>query len=281
MQLSLFDLHCDTAYRMLNEHQPLSDNFFCVSLKEARNFDRYYQVMALWTDQRLEDEQGWHVALQMLSNLKNDPMIKAGQAQLCVSCPSTKEAKAPVLMLSLEDARILNGNLDRVDELYRLGVRIFTPLWRGNSCIGGAHDTDHGLTEFGKATLCRALSRGMIPDISHASCPAAEEILTLAETYGVPVIASHSNAFGVCPVSRNLSDDKIGKIVKSGGVIGLNLHRYFLRADGDATLDDILLHIDYFLDRGAENALCLGADMDGGEMPKEIPSLSYLPLLAE
>lgn len=281
MQLSLFDLHCDTACRMLNEHQPLSENSFCVSLKQAKDFHRYYQIMALWTSHHLDDEHGWNEALRMLSNLKNDPSILANQAQLCSACPATEDIKVPVLMLSVEDARILNGKTDRVNELYRLGVRIITPLWSGVSCIGGAHDTGVGLTDFGKAALCRALSLGMIPDISHASRRSAQEIFTLAQSYGIPVIASHSNAFGVCPVSRNLSDRQIGEIVKNGGIIGLNLHRYFLREDGEATLTDVLLHIDYFLNHGAEKSLCIGADMDGGDMPKEIPSLFHLSLLAE
>ncbi|MBQ8415618.1 MAG: membrane dipeptidase, partial [Clostridia bacterium] len=52
-------------------------------------------------------------------------------------------------------------------------------------------------------------------------------------------------------------------------------------ADCDATLDDILLHIDYLLEKGAEKVLCIGADMDGGEMPSQIPSLSHLPILTE
>lgn len=281
MRLSLFDLHCDTAYRMQSEHQGLLDNSFSVSLRQAEAFDHYYQIMALWISDRLEDEEGWNAMLQMLSNLQKDRSVQEKRALLCSACPPVSETRAPVLMLSLEDARILGGHVERVDRLFDLGIRIITPLWRGCSCIGGAHDTSLGLTEFGKQAIRRALSRGMILDISHASHRSAEEILDLGKSLERPVIASHSNAYAICPVSRNLCDTHIKRIIESDGIIGINLHRYFLRADGNATLDDILLHIDYLLEKGAEKALCIGADMDGGEMPSQIPSLSHLPILAE
>ena len=59
MELSLFDLHCDTPYLMLRNSQPLFSNNLAVSLENARDFKRYTQVMALWTDNELTNEEGW------------------------------------------------------------------------------------------------------------------------------------------------------------------------------------------------------------------------------
>ena len=128
-------------------------------------------------------------------------------------------------------------------------------LWRGA----------HGAS---RAKLCiTALERGIVFEISAA--------------YNKPVIASHSNAYAICPVSRNLQDWQIDAIIASGGIIGINLFRLFLEENGEATLDSILRHIEYFLSRGAENTIAFGCDMDGADLPDDIPNLSHLDRVAE
>lgn len=277
--LSLFDLHCDTALRMLEENQPLAENGFAVSLKKAAPFTQYVQVMALFTDPGFSDAEGWVHLRSMLHNLQNDPAVRSGAAGLGTVCP--ERAPGVSLLLGIEDARVLEHHPERMDELWDMGVRIFTPLWRGVTCIGGAHDTEVGLSDFGELAVRRALELGMLPDISHASAASADEIFDLAAEYRRPVIASHSNAYAVCPVSRNLRDGQIRAIVDCGGLIGLNLYTAFLAADRPATAEDVVRHADYFLSQGAENALALGGDMDGAELPADLPDLAALPTLAE
>lgn len=277
--LSLFDLHCDTALRMLEESQPITDNGFAVSLKKASAFAQYIQVMALFTDPRLSDADGWLRLKEAVRNLQSDPAVRSGTVGLTAVCP--ERADGISLLLGIEDARVLDHHPERVDELYDMGVRIFTPLWKGETCIGGAHDTTAGLTDFGELALRRALELGMIPDISHASEASAEEMFDLAAEYRRPIIASHSDAYAVCPVSRNLRDGQIRAIVDCGGLIGLNLYTAFLADDRPATVPDVLRHAEYFLEHGAEKALALGCDMDGAELPADLHDLSMLPNLAE
>lgn len=279
MKLSVFDLHCDTAYEMLQKKQPLTKNSLAVSLEHAKDFEQYVQVMALWTDASLSDEDGWKQALAMRENLLRDEALQAHTAELCTSCPPV--AKGRHLLLAVEDARILAGKEERVDELYRLGVRILTLLWKGDTCIGGSHDTTHGLTAFGKAALYRALRLGMLPDISHASVASAEDTFAIAEELHRPVIASHSNAYTVCPVSRNLRDEQIKRIIQSDGVIGINLFPAFLREGTNITSDALFPHIDHFLSMGASEHLCIGGDLDGAPLPKDLHDLSSYHLLAE
>lgn len=280
MHLSLFDLHADTACKMYEDGEPLFDNSLAVSLIRAQKYARYIQVMALWTPPEYGDEEGYFRLLKMVENLKNDTSISKGKATLCSVCPS-RESAIPSLMLSLEDARILNGHIERVGEIAAMGVRSVIPLWSGESCIGGAHNTNIGLTDFGKCAAKEMLSCDMLLDISHASEASSNDIFDLSATYGKPVIASHSNAYPICPVSRNLRNWQTSAILASGGIIGINLYRCFLEKNGEATLDSILRHIDHFLSHGAENALCLGCDMDGADMPDAIPDLACLSRLAE
>ena len=280
MQLSLFDLHCDTALRMLSHKKPLYDNPFAVSLTKAKDYKHYVQVMALFTPHTLSDEDGWMNMIRVHENLYADDVIKSNRAQIRTKFP-TELSVTPTLLLSIEDARILNCDVSRVDRLYQMGIRIITPLWSGVTCIGGAHDTTEGLTEFGTIALQRALSLGMIPDVSHASERSAEKIFDLAAQATIPVIASHSNAYAPCPVSRNLRNGQIKRILESGGLIGINLYTRFLREDGNADVLDVLRHIDHFLSQDAQNALCLGCDMDGAELPDDLSDVSKLPRIAE
>ena len=279
MKLSLFDLHCDTAFEMLRASQPLTSNTLAVSLEHARVFERYTQVMAHWIPFSLDDEAGWQHFHAMLDNLRRDPALQENRARIVTRFD--KMSDTPTLLLALEDARILAGDLSRVDRLFNEGVRILTPLWRGETCIGGSHDTDSGLTNFGRAAIERAIRLGMIPDVSHASVASAEEIFDIAEREKRPVIASHSDAFSVCPVSRNLRDDQVAKILRSDGIIGLNLYKEFLTSAPTATSLDVFPHIEHFLALGAADALCLGGDMDGCDLPPDVQNLSELPKLAE
>ena len=280
MNLSLFDLHADTAWAMYQTNAPLESNSLAVSLEKAKYYNRYIQVMALWTSPDLNNEDGYLRLLEMVKNLKNDPALISGKAELCTSCPARTADKAS-LLFSIEDARILNSRIERVEEIAKLGVRSIIPMWAGETCIGGSHDTNVGLTSFGKLAIKKMLDLNMILDISHASVLSSKDIFELSAAHSKPVIASHSNAHTVCPVSRNLLDWQIDAIVASGGIIGINLYHAFLETDGKATLDSILRHIEHFLSLGAQNALCLGCDMDGADLLYDIPDVSYLYRIAE
>lgn len=280
MSLSLFDLHADTAWAMYRTKEPLESNSLAISLEKANKYSRYIQVMALWTSPDLNNEEGYARLFEMVDNLKDDAALKNGEAELLSSCPPRTSEK-PTLLFSLEDARILNGHLERVEKIANLGVKSIIPLWAGETCIGGSHDTNVGLTAFGKLAAKEMLDRGIILDISHASIPSSEDIFELSAAHCKPVIASHSNAHAICPVSRNLLDWQIDAIIASGGIIGINLYHAFLKKDGIATLDSILSHIEHFLSRGAENALSLGCDMDGADLLADIPDISYLDRIAE
>ena len=92
-------------------------------------------------------------------------------------------------------------------------------------------------------------------------------------------MASHSNAFDLCPVSRNLQRSQIRDILSLGAVIGINLYVHFLSSTHTASREDVLRHVEYFLEQGCEDALCFGSDMDGAELPADIPNLGAIPAL--
>ena len=119
MKFPVFDLHCDTAFRMLKESQPLWNNQFSVSLESAEKFKHYTQVMALWTDDHLDDESGWSQMLAMRQHLINDVAILKGCAKISVRYTDTE---VPQLFLSVEDARILAGGTAAITDAGMTGA---------------------------------------------------------------------------------------------------------------------------------------------------------------
>ena len=277
MELSLFDLHCDTATALLRDGASLYDNNCHVSLKKAADFSGYRQIMAIWSDKELDDEQAFERFVRVADYIRTQ--LKTNSFPLLENAASLPSRGA---FLAVEDARILGGNIQRLNILYEYGVRFLTPVWGGESCIGGAHDTSVGLTPFGKQTVNACFSLGIVPDVSHASQKTAWEIFELATQNGRPVIASHSNAYSITPHTRNLTDDQFMTIQKLGGIVGICLCPAHLNTNPDAAdIDSILKHIEHFYSLGGEDCLCLGCDLDGTSLPIGFSSLKDVSCIAD
>ena len=152
------------------------------------------------------------------------------------------------LILGLQNARILGDHLERIDEFYQSGVRIFALTHMGHNDYAdssrpvfireqGRHEPteEHGgLSDLGRAAIKRINELGAIVDISQLSQNAALEVIRLSTA---PVIASHSNARGLTDVSRNLSDEELDLLGETGGVIHVTPFRGYLYDSKDAELD--------------------------------------------
>lgn len=65
----------------------------------------------------------------------------------------------------------------------------------------------------------------MVMDVSHLNDKCFWGVIDLAQG---PIIASHSNARSVCPAMRNLTDDMLKAIAKTGCLVGRNSMREFI-----------------------------------------------------
>ncbi len=279
MRPKLFDLHCDTATALFPHRQSLKSNKKHISLDKASLFPSYRQIMAIWSDNALDDNEAFEKFLAITNFLQAELSQKELGFPLLTSGDPLPSRGA---FLAVEDARILCGIPERLSVLYECGVRFLTLVWGGKSCIGGAHDTNVGLTLFGKQTVKDCFTLGIVPDLSHASGKTIAESLELAKEYKKPVIASHSNSFSVCPHSRNLTDAQFLSIKKSGGIIGICLCPSHLTKEREtANVDSILKHIEHFYALGGEDHLALGCDLDGTDLPHGFSSITDLILIAE
>ena len=281
--MKLFDLHCDTATRIYYEKQPLAENDFHVSLGKAGIYEKYIQLTAVYTSQDISDEDGWRQFWDVRDNLfreaeKNGVKIITNARELEEF--NNSDGKT-AFILTVEDARILGGKIGRVKELYDAGVRVITPLWGGETVIGGSHDTQGGLTDFGREAVGEMLSLGIIPDISHASFASADEIIGMCESAGKVAFASHSDAYSVNPHTRNLTDDRFMRIARRGGIAGVNLCRLHLtKTPETASIDDVCANILHYKNLSPASVAC-GCDLDGTDLPDGIDDVSCLPKITD
>lgn len=258
----LFDLHCDTPYRMFREKLELCDTRLDVNSRSFSDFDGFTQISAVWSDSKRTGEQNYsdffEIAENYFSQIKKYGIILCkNRNDLHLSCPKT--------ILSVEGGELLCGKLSRLSVLYTNGVRILTPLWRGESDIGGGYDTEKGLTLFGRALVSECERLGVVIDTSHMSERAFWDTLELTEK---PFIVSHSNSKSICPHPRNITDDQLRAVLKRGGIVGINFYpphlaESFNEQTPDRYINAICRHIMHFLDIGGEKTLALGADRDG------------------
>ena len=269
-KIPLFDLHCDTLLELFRKNEDIYDNNLHISLKKAENFSPYVQILAVWSDASLSNDEAF-------INYKN--VVSYAQKQGIHFKTKASDVIDSAFFLAVEDARILNNNLDRLNALYNDGVRFLTLNWSGQTVIGGGWDTDFGLTAFGKNTLMRCFELGIISDISHSSIKASYESIELAKLNNKPIIASHSNSFAVCNHKRNLTDELFCELVNFNSLVGISLASEHL-SKNTATIDDIIKHIYHYLSLGGENIISLGCDFDGVNiLPIGINSICDLNLL--
>lgn len=246
--IPLFDLHCDTFTKIYKQATDFNDDTLHISLSKIRNFSPYTQVAAIWSDRRLSDEDTYLQYVRCLSYIK--------QLKLCEN-----NARSPHFVLAVEDARLLNGDITRLQRLYSDGVRMITLCWKDVSCIGGGWNTSAPLTEFGVSVVKECIRLGIIIDLSHSSLPLQEEVFAICEKNGASPIFSHSNSYSVHPHLRNISDDAFLDTIRLGGVVGISLCPEHLGIKTD--IYDVLRHIDRYLSLGGQHNVCLGCDFDG------------------
>lgn len=170
------------------------------------------------------------------------------------------QAHGPVgAMLSVEGLHNLEGKLENLDKLHAAGFRMagLTHFF-DNELAGSLHGVGKGgLTPFGRQVMGRMEAIGMIVDIAHCSHQCVAEILATARR---PVVSSHGGVQAVCKVNRNLSDEEIKGVAKTGGVIGIG---YWDAAICDTSPRAIAKSIRHVRDLVGVAHVGLGSDYDG------------------
>ena len=150
--------------------------------------------------------------------------------------------------------------VEDVDRFYALGQRISQLTYYNNRLGGGSTDPGRGLSQYGADVARRMNETGMAIDVSHCSDRTTLDAIELSRK---PVLVTHSNCRALVPRSaRCKTDEAIRKMAAKHGVLGITLVRSFVRANGPATVTDVLRHIDHVASVAGVEYVGLGTDVD-------------------
>ena len=82
------------------------------------------------------------------------------------------------------------------------------------------------VSPLGKQVIAEMNRLGIMVDVSHAS---KESMMQTAALSKAPIIASHSAARALCDVSRNMDDEQLQALKKTGGVIQVVAYSSFVK----------------------------------------------------
>ena len=182
----------------------------------------------------------------------------AGQLDALLSARQ-KDKPAVGAMLTIEGLQNLEGKAANLDRLYDAGFRMagLTHFF-DNELAGSMHGLKKGgLTPFGRDIVKRMEAKGMIIDIAHLSHTGVAEVLAMATR---PVVSSHGGVQATCKVNRNLTDDEVRGVAKTGGVIGIGYWDGALCDTSPRAAAKAMKHVRDLV--GIEH-VALGSDYDG------------------
>ena len=261
-----FDLHCDTLFELYKTKQKFKDNNLSISEKKAAGIEKYGQIFAVWSDNKLSEGEQYDRFIDTVVYCKQIgfPAFSTGE--------TFDELNKRNYFLAVEGAGLLNSRIQKLDILYKCKVRFLTLVWQDECCIGGAFNTDVGFTTFGKQVLDRCFELGIVPDVSHASDEMFWQVYDRSKEVKKPFICNHK---------RNLTDSMFDAIVEVGGIVGVSFAPIHLSGES-ASVSDVIKHIEYYLSLGGENTVCIGGDLDGvSTLPEGIDHIGSVYIIAE
>ncbi len=263
------DAHCDFLYGMVQNNYDIAapEQGQSICLSHMRTGGVKLQFFAVWVDMLLK-RSPLNQCLCMIDAYYR--MLEANPGFVPFSKDFDPLGGKIATVLTIEGAEAIEGSLENLRVLYRLGVRAMTLTWNYVNSLAypAVKRSKRGLSDAGKKVVKEMCRIGMAIDISHLNDYGIDEVLSIADR---PVFASHSNARALCAHPRCIRDDHIRAVAEAGGVIGVNFYHKQLTDEKNADVDDVIRHIEHIAEIGGIACVALGSDFDG--MDKYIDGL--------
>ena len=167
------------------------------------------------------------------------------------------------ILLGIENGKALDGQLSNIRHFASRGITYITLCHNGdNDICDSARGTQTwgGLSPFGRDVVREMNRQGLLVDLSHAAETSFYDALQLSAT---PIVCSHSSCRALCDHPRNLTDEQMKALADRGGVMQITIYNGFLRTDGQATLDDVVSHLNHAVSIMGIDHVGIGTDFDG------------------
>jgi membrane dipeptidase len=194
------------------------------------------------------------------------------------------------MVMHMEGAEAIRTDLDALGVFYEAGLRSLGPVWSRPNAFGhgvpfnfpDVPDIGPGLSRAGKDLVRECNQLGVVIDLSHLNEKGFWDVVALSKA---PIVASHSGVWRLCRSPRNLTDDQLRAVRESGGIVGVNFARAFLRRDGledrRTSVREIAKHVEYIAEKIGVDHVGLGSDYDGTQVPQDMKDASGLPKLMD
>lgn len=251
----LVDTHNDILTEVMDQKVSFDQNLKGKTHSDLARFKEGgvdVEIFSVWSDGSFGPGKGFKRANDQIDTLyaviaRNPDKITLVRTPAELM-KAVKEKKIAA-MIGVEGGHMMEDRLDYLDSLYKRGTRYMTLTWNNSTSwatsamdeMPGAKDQfgtgsaatgagigkerKKGLNDFGKQIVRHMNEIGMMVDLSHVG---EQTFWDAINTTTKPVIVSHSCAYSICPVFRNLKDDQIKAVGKNGGVIDLNFFSGFL-----------------------------------------------------
>ena len=224
------DMHADTTQRLVDEkvdlQRRLPDGHF--DSVRAREGGLDAQFFSIWVEPQLFGDGGQSAmkraddqiaAVRELTERHPDTWQFATTSADIRRIVSNGKMAA---LTGLEGGYAIDEKLENVGRYYKMGVRYMSPAWSVSTSWAGSSGDEigrtRGLNEFGKHVIGEMNRLGMMVDVSHVSDKTFWDIVNSSTK---PVIATHSGCRAIADVPRNLTDDMIRALAKTGGVVNV------------------------------------------------------------
>lgn len=302
--MRIIDMHCDTISELMK------DNSSClrhceknmIDLEKLKQGDYLLQCFAMFVRYKNKDVENYNpfeycnkmIDKYYMEINKNKDLIRPVYTYSDIE----ENMKNGYLssMLTIEEGGVCLGNIEFLRNFYRLGLRMMTLTWNFKNEIASPNidysspdydenkkkvpNTKDGLTEFGIEVVKEMNRLGMVIDCSHLGDKGFYDVIKYSTK---PIVCSHSCSRSVCDHVRNMTDDMLIKLKENGGVVGINYCKSFVTSENrDATIKDLVRHINYIRDLIGIDYIGLGSDFDGiSNEHIELKNASLMPKLLD
>jgi membrane dipeptidase len=179
------------------------------------------------------------------------------------------------IIYGFQDAVAFETDLDRLDDLHRLGIRIVQPTYNRRNLLGDGclEHANAGLSKTGVEAVERMNELGILVDLSHSGRQTAADAIRASKK---PVAFTHTGSAAQNDHPRNRTDAELRAIAEKGGVAGIYFMP-FLSEGRQPTGADIIRHLEHMIVVAGEDHVSIGTD---GSVSAEVVDAEFKEIFA-
>lgn len=235
-ELLIVDTHIDVPYRLLEKMEDISvrteSGDFDYPRARAGGLDAAF--MSIYVPAELQEKGGARDyadrLIDMVEKFEADWPDKFSIAHSPADVRRLFSEGIIALPMAIENGAPIENDLANVAHFHRRGIRYITLTHsKPNQICDSSYDKErtwNGLSPFGREVVREMNRVGVMIDVSHLTDAAVRQVTALSSA---PVIASHSSCRKFTPGwERNMDDESIRLLARTGGVIQINFGSAFL-----------------------------------------------------